>query len=154
MAEPPRTVAASTAPSDPVDPAQLSAVETNSFDTIFSRYSRQRDVQSNDDVPEDDDTHLELHLSDVGFDALSLPQGARFVRLSSRALRAQPRPDSVIENHQVDQVIVHAFGWDTDKPNLEHRRAGAPVEPGSGYDPAKVARTLQQMLSGARQAAQ
>lgn len=153
MAEPPSTIATSAAPSDAADPEQLSAVETNSFDTIFSRYSRQRDVQTNDDVPDNEEDAIELHLSDAGFAALSLPEGSRFIRLSSRALRAQPRPDAVIENHQVDQVIVHAFGWDTDKPNLEHRRAGSPVEPGSGYDPAKVARTLQQMLSGARQAA-
>lgn len=147
----PATISAPSAAPAPEDPSSFADVEANSFTTIFDRYSRQRSVQANEDVPEPE-VSPDLHLSDFGFNALPLPAGARFVRLSSQRMQVMDRQQATLENQQVDQLIVHAVGWSFDKPNLENRRAGSPVEGGTGYDPAKVATTLQQYLRGNRQA--
>lgn len=133
------------------DPSTFADVEANSFTSIFDRYSRQRSVQANEDVPEAE-VSADLHLSDFGFSALPLPVGARFVRLSGPQMLMSDRQQQTLENHQVDQLIIHAVGWSFDKPNLENRRAGSPVEAGTGYDPSKVATLLQQYLRGSRQA--
>lgn len=133
------------------DPSQFADHEANSFNRIFELYNRQRQVQANEDVPEVEDAG-DLHLSATGFSDLVLPDGARFMRLSSRNMRAGERPSAVLENQQVDQIIVHAAGWSFDRPDIELRRAGSPVEVGTGYSPAKVAGLIQQYLRGSRQA--
>lgn len=133
------------------DPSALAELEANSFSTIFEQYGRQRAVQANEDVPAGDGAR-ELNLSDYGFDALPLADGARFVRLSSPQLQTTERTAATLENQLVDQMIVHAVGWSYDKPNLENRRAGSPIEEGTGYDPTKVATLIQEYLSGRRKA--
>lgn len=146
----PAAVSSNYAAPAPDDPSTFADVEANSFTTIFDRYSRQRSVQANEDVPEAE-VSADLHLSDSGFNALPLPAGARFIRLSGPRMQMLDRQQATLENQQVDQLIVHAIGWSFDKPNLENRRAGSPVEGGTGYDPAKVAAALQQYLRGTRQ---
>lgn len=144
------------APSQPeteelTDPSALAELEANSFNAIFEQYGRQRAVQANEDVPAGDGAR-ELNLSDYGFSALPLADGARFVRLSSPHIQTTERTAATLENQLVDQMIVHAVGWSYDKPNLENRRAGSPIEEGTRYNPAKVATVIQEYLSGRRKA--
>lgn len=149
---PPAAAVSATGASAPaVAPETFADVEANSFNAIFERYSRQRSVQANEDVP-DSEISADLHMSDFGFNALPLEPSARFVRLSSSRMQVMDRTAATLENQQVDQLILHAAGWSYDRPNLENRRAGSPVEEGSGYDPSKVASILQQYLRGNRQA--
>jgi hypothetical protein len=133
------------------DPSELAALEANSFNAIFEQYGRQRAVHANEDVPAPEGSQ-DLNLSDYGFNALPLADGARFVRLTSPQLQTTERTAETLEGHLVDQIIVHAIGWSYDKPNLENRRAGSPIEEGTGYDPAKVATVIQEYLGGRRKA--
>lgn len=132
------------APNEEFTPDALIAAEAQSLETVLTRLRAQTAVQRNEDVPASD-TPDALYVSLSGYNALcEVATQSLFV---AEGAGARARPTSAVEDRQVDQVVVHSFGYRIDRMAL---RAGAQSiqvdDRAVGYNPYKVYSRLQQVL--------
>lgn len=133
-------------------PEALLEAGRNSFARILGAYGEQASVQRNEATPTpattDENGQPILYVSDVGYRELFADSAQMITLYGSDNAQGRARPEEVLSNRQVDQVVLHSFGWAIDSAALRSGARSIQVEAQTGHNPYKVYNRLQQVLSG------
>lgn len=133
-------------------PDALLEAGRNSFSRILGAYGEQSSVQRNEATPTpattDENGQPILYVSDVGYAELFADAAQMITLYGSENAQGRARPEEVLSNRQVDQVVLHSFGWAIDVAALRAGARSIQVEAQTGHNPYKVYNRLQQVLAG------
>ena len=148
----PFVTAALAANDDEFTADSLLAANQNSFSRILSAYGEQASIQRNEATPSstttDESGQPILHVSDVGYRELFSETAQMITLYAAEGVQQRDRPAEALSSRQVDQVVLHNFGYIIDRAALSAGARSIQVEPQTGHNPYKVYNRLQQVLSG------
>lgn len=134
-------------PADEIGDADFVETSASSFAPILARLERLTGIAQNIETPDDDGDATSRYVSRDGFDALFAGDTPRLLYIPEGG-GARARPDGAV----VDQVVLHSFGYATDRAALRNGARSVQVDSTRvGHSPAKLAARVQQVLFGQRQ---